>query len=176
MKGDVVRAKARLMAAWLGGALLLGVGSGPATADSWRALQALPRVALEVDLAGPPGLAADEVRRRAEAALREHPPAPALDPASPDRLRLTVAVRAHGASELRGFWLPFSGTYGIGPVRLAVQRRVAVPGLPLPVAAVVWQSERQAAGPWRKAAREIGTLLDDLVTAFLADYRRANPP
>ncbi len=116
------------------------------------------------------------MRRRAEAALRERPPAPALDSASPDRLRLTVAVRPYGASELRGFWLPFSGTYGIGPVRLAVERLVAVPGLPLPVPAVVWQAERQAKGPWRKAATEIVTLLDDLVAAFLADYRRANAP
>jgi hypothetical protein len=37
----------------------------------------------------------------------------------------------------------------------------------------VWQAERQAKGPWRSSASEIAELTDELVAAFLVDYRRA---
>ena len=42
-----------------------------------------------------------------------------------------------------------------------------------PVWATVWQTERQAKGPWRSSASEILELADEVVGSFLADYRRA---
>src|SRR5262249_46644798 len=56
------------------------------------------------------------------------PNAPAPDSKSPDRLRLVIAVREVSGNELRGFYLPMSGTYGIGSVRLTVERQVVVVG------------------------------------------------
>ena len=69
--------------------------------------------------------------------------------------------------------LPLSQDYGIGPIRLAVERPAAISGLPSPVWATVWQTERQAKGPWRSSASEILELADEVVGSFLADYRRA---
>jgi len=82
-------------------------------------------------------------------------------------------VRSYSSSELRGFYLPLSQTYGIGPVRLAVERPAAIAGLPAPVPAIVWQAERLAKGPWRASAAEILALTDAVLASFLADYRRA---
>jgi hypothetical protein len=95
-----------------------------------------------------------------------------LDPASPARLRLTVAVRPYSATTLRGFWLPFSGTYGIGPVRLSVKRTAVVTGMSTPILASVWDAERQAAGPWRESPAEILRLLDEALSDFLDAYNR----
>ncbi len=49
----------------------------------------------------------------------------------------------------------------------------AIAGLQGPLWATVWQSERQAKGPMRRSADEILELVDEVVNAFLADYRRA---
>ena len=54
-----------------------------------------------------------------------------------------------------------------------VERPAAISGLPGPVWATVWQTERQAKGPWRSSAGEILELADEVVGSFLADYRRA---
>lgn len=161
---------------------LLGVGlalGGPAGAveESVRALQGLRRVALEITFSpAHPGVPVEDLQNRLEEILRASAPAPALDPRSPDRLRLTVSVRAYSTSELRGFYLPLSATYGIGPVRLSVERLVTLPGVAAPLRAVVWQTERPARGPWRTSATEILGLVDDLAEAFLEDYRRALSP
>lgn len=141
-------------------------------AEPARGLAGLPRVALDIALAPDhPGPVPDELEQRILDALRQSRPAPVVDPASADRLVLVVAVRPVNATELRGFWLPFSGTYGIGIVRLAVERPVTVRGVSGPVAAIVWQAERQAHGPWHRAPTDIGVLLDELLAAFLEDYR-----
>jgi hypothetical protein len=133
-----------------------------------------------IELALPPDLLEleDGLEQRMERALREHPAAPGVDAASPHKLRLVVAVQARGASELRGFWLPFSGTYAIGPVRLEVERVVALPGPPpAPTApAIVWQAERLIAGPWGQVVTRVGNAADELVAEFLEDYRRARGP
>jgi hypothetical protein len=118
----------------------------------------------------------DDVELRAERMLREQPPAPALMREATDKLRLVVAVEAKTATELRGFWLPFSGTYAIGHVRLEVERALTLPGstpAPAAVPAVVWQADRVIAGPWRHAAADIDDAVEKLVGAFLEDYRRA---
>ena len=84
-------------------------------------------------------------------------------------------MQAKNASELRGFWLPLSGTYAIGYVRLEVERAVTLPGpaasVPT-VPAVVWQADQVIAGPWRQADGKIYDAVEKLTAAFLEDYRR----
>jgi len=155
-------------------ALLLAPASpGSAAADPARSLAGLTRIGVDVELdPSQTSLSPEELTRRIDARLRAAATALTLDPASPARLRLTVLVRPYGATALRGFWLPFSGTYGIGPVRLSVERMATVTGVSTPVVASVWHAERQAAGPWRDLPAEIVKLLDEALTEFLEAYRR----
>jgi hypothetical protein len=159
-----------LLAAWLLAA--------PAAAQAPAAgLAALHRVAIEVVVSpGHPGVAADELARRLDAALRTARLGLAVDPGSADLLRLTVAVDRVGATELRGFYLPFSGFYAIGAVRLAIVRAVTLPGVADPVRAVVWQAERPIRGPWDRSGAAIAPLADALLAELLEDYRRAAGP
>jgi hypothetical protein len=155
-------------------ALALCASMPAAGAERWEGLVGLARVAVEVTVSPlHPDVAAEELRRRVEEGLHRAAPAPAIDQASAERLRLGVGVRVYSSSDLRGFYLPLSQSYGIGPVRLWVERPATVAGLPAPIAAPVWQAERQAKGPWRSSASEIAELTDELVAAFLVDYRRA---
>ena len=155
---------------------LVPAGAGPAEAQSRAGLQGLRRVAIEVTMAPDhPRLDPGALEQRLEELLVTSPAAPKLDLQSPDRLRLAVSVRAYTGSELRGFYLPFSGTYGIGSVRLSVERLVTIPGLASPLPAVVWQTERHAGGPWHRSAAEIMGLVDELVAAFLEDSRGGKP-
>lgn len=167
----------RLAAGALLGALLAGALAPAVAQEPWRALRALSRVALEISLVPDhPLVSVEDLERRVEEALRQGQPAPMPDPKSPDRLHVTISVRSYNASELRGFYLPFSGNYGIGAVRLAVERPAVVRGLAAPVTAVVWQSERQAKASWDRSGREILALVDELVGLFLEDYARAVSP
>jgi hypothetical protein len=152
--------------------------STPVAAQSPAAgLGALQRLAIEVAVAPDlPGMAAPELARRVDAALRAARPGPAVEAGSAEVLRLTVAVDRVGATELRGFYLPFSGFYGIGAVRLAVERAVTVPGVAERVRAVVWQAERPVRGPWDRSGATIVLLVDALLAALLEDYRRAAGP
>ena len=159
--------------------LLLFVGAGAAGADeeSARALRGMRRVSLEITFSPlHTGLSAEDLQERLEEVLRAAPPAPVIDPRSADRVRLTVAVRSVSTSDLRGYYLPLSGYYGIGPVRLTVERLVTIAGVPAPVRAVVWQAEKQARARWRDSAAEVMDILEDLAEAFLDDYRRVNAP
>ena len=88
-------------------------------------------------------------------------------------MHLTVGVRAYSSSELRGFYLPLSQAYGIGPVRLVLERPALVSGLGAPITVQVWQAERQAKSVWRNSAAEILDLTDGVFAAFLLDYRLA---
>ncbi len=168
-------------AATLGLALGLMLAA-PVAEGAWPGLKGVRRVAIEVVFTPDhPQLAPEVVEKRVEDALLADPNAPRPDPKSPDRLRLVVAVREVSTNELRGFYLPMSGTYGIGSVRLAVERQVAVLGEPAraggvaaagaPVPALVWQVERQARGPWRRSGAEVMALIDDLVATFVEDLR-----
>lgn len=155
-------------------ALLWGLLAADPLAERWEAIQGLPRVAIEVTVSpNHADLTPEEVRRRVEEALRRTQPAPVIDQASADRLHLTIAVRSYSSSDLRGFYLPLSQAYGIGPIRLTVERPAVISGVPSPVRATVWQTERQAKGPWRSSASEILELADEVVSSFLTDYRRA---
>jgi hypothetical protein len=157
--------------------LLAALLLAAATETPAAGLGALPRLALEVSVSPEvPGVAAGELAGRVDAALRAGRPAPAVDPASPDTLRLTVSVDRVNATELRGFYLPFSGDYGLGFVRLAVERAVTVPGVAGPVRAVVWQAERPVRMPWHRSGTAIAPLADALIAEFLEAYRRASEP
>lgn len=153
--------------------------ASPASAadEAVRGLQGLRRVGLEVVFSPVhPLVPVEDLERRIETLLGQGRPAPALDERSPDRLRLTVSVHEIGSSVLRGFYLPFSGTYGIGSVRLAVLRLVTLAGSAAPLPAVVWQVDAQARGPWSRSGREVLTLAEELVEDFLDDYRKAVAP
>jgi hypothetical protein len=157
-----------------GVAALAVVAPASDAAERWETIQALPRVAVEVTLSpNHPELLVEDLRRRVADALRRDPVAPAVETQSPERLHLIVAVRAYSSSELRGFYLPLSQSYGIGPVRLVLERPAQVPGLAAPIVVPVWQAERQAKGPWRTSAAQVLELTDEVVAAFLEDYRLA---
>jgi hypothetical protein len=157
--------------------LVPAMGSPPAVAQGWEGLRGVSRVAVEIEIARDlADLPPDALEQRIEALLRETQPAPALDARSVDRLKLTVAVEPYNASDLRGFWLPFSGWYGIGPVRLVVIRPARVTGRQIPLPAVVWQAERLAKGSWGRSGREVLSIVDDLLGDLLDDYRRATSP
>jgi hypothetical protein len=147
------------------------------TADAARGLRGVVRVAVEVAVAADLIDIEDDLQLLVERLLRENPPAPAPDQASPQVIRLVVAVHAKSATELRGFWLPFSGTYAVGHVRLEVERPLALPGptpaATIPLRAVVWQRDRLVAVPWPHVAAETAVAVQALVGAFLEDYRRA---
>jgi hypothetical protein len=151
---------------------LLAVGlPSPAAAGALRALDGLGAVGVDVELdVSHEAMAPERLARRIQARLTDGAPRLTVDPAARDRLRLAVAVQPHGATELRGFWLPFSGTYGIGPVRLSLERVVTLVGGTEPIRASVWHVERQAAGPWRESPAEILKLLDANVADFLSAY------
>lgn len=164
--------------------LMLGlVLTAPAVEGAWPGLKGLKRVAVEVVFTPDhPQLAPEVVEKRMEDVLLANPTAPKLDANSTDRLRLVVAVREVSSSDLRGFYLPMSGSYGIGTVRLAVERQVVLAGEPVrpggapvpaspPMPALVWQVERQARGPWRRSGAEIMALVDDLVATLVEDLR-----
>jgi len=155
-------------------ALLLAVPfAGQATAEPTPALAGLTTIGVDVELdPSQDSLSSEQLARRIEARLRAAAPALTLDRASPARLRLTVRVRPRNATTLRGFWLPFSGTYGIGPVRLTVERAATVVGVSAPLLASVWHAERQAAGPWRESPAEVLELLDQTLSDFPAAYHR----
>jgi hypothetical protein len=158
--------------------VLLGVltltATGAQAQDSARGLRGLSRVALEISLSPDVVDLRDDVEQRLEQALREQAPAPALIRDGADRLRLVVTVQAKSASAVRGFWLPLSGTYAIGYVRLEIERAVTLPGPApaVPAPAVVWQADQLIACPWRGADGKIYDAVEKLAGAFLEDYRR----
>jgi hypothetical protein len=159
--------------------LLAGLGAlgGPAPAagagEAWRLLRGLRAVAIDVVLSPDhPQLLPDDLARRLEAALATQPGL-RVDAEAADTLRLLVAVRAVSASDLRGYYLPFSGVYGIGPVRLQLERPASLAGQPGPAGVVVWEAERLALGPWHGSGARVRALVDELVDAFLDDQRRA---
>jgi hypothetical protein len=126
-------------------------------------------VQLGVEVTEPlPGTTAEDLRTRLVAALCGRDAAATIRSGVADRLRLTVSVHPVGATTLRGFWLPFSGTYGIGTLRLGLERMVTLPGVPRPVPALVWHAERSVGGPWRTTGQQVLTLLDELAAELAA--------
>jgi len=153
---------------------LVTIASVAVGGERWDGLQGVQRVAVDVTVSpNHPDLVVEEVRRRVEDGVRRGQPAPVVETGSAERLHLMVGVRAYSSSELRGFYLPLSQAYGIGPVRLVVERPAQVSGVGAPIVVQVWQAERQAKSVWRNSAAEILELTDEVVGAFLMDYRRA---
>ena len=159
MAGIAEIVKERTQAAVL---LLIFAVAGPAVANE-------PRAHVAIDIEHPPSATTvEELRSRLVAALCGGDPAGTIRSGVGNRIRLTVSVRPVSATTLRGFWLPFSGVYGVGTLRLAVERMVTVPGVERAVPAVVWQAERAVTGPWRKADQEIARSLDEMAAELRA--------
>lgn len=141
---------------------LLLIVAGPAIADDRRA-----HVAIEIEHQ-PQATTVEDLRSRLVAALCGGDSAGTIRSSVGDRIRLTISVRPVSGTTLRGFWLPFSGVYGVGTVRLAVERMVTLPGVARAVPAVVWQAERAVAGPWRNADQDITRSLDEMAAELHA--------
>lgn len=150
-------------------AALLVASAVPAAAES-ASLAGLRQVAVAVDLERPlEATTATELGARLVDALRRIEIS--VTDGAADRVRLRVFVYPMSATTLRGFWLPFSGTYGVGGVRLAVERVVTHPAAPHAFPAVVWQTERAVGAPWRGRDQAIARLLDEMVGELLAARR-----
>jgi hypothetical protein len=115
-----------------------------------------------------PGTAAEALSARLVAALCGGNAAATIRSGVADRLRLTVSVHPVSATALRGFWLPFSGMYGIGTLRLGVERMVLLPGGTGPVPAIVWHAERPVGNPWRTTVQQIVNRLDEMAAELVA--------
>ena len=128
-------------------------------------LDGITRVAVSIDVRPPiDGVSGAELARRVGAFVAKLEPPLSPDDRSADRLQLTITVRSYSSSELRGFPLPFSGTYAIGTVRLALHRDVEVVGGPGHiVSASVWERERQIATRRSDARGAVDRAVDDLL-------------
>jgi fatty acid desaturase len=152
-------------------ATLLVASAVPAATET-VALTALRHVAVVVDLERPlEAMTAADLSARLVDALRRIEPPVTLAEGAADRVRLRVFVEPVSATTLRGFWLPFSGTYGVGGVSLAVERVVTHENAPRAFAAVVWQTERAVGAPWRATDQEVVRLLDEMVGELRAARR-----
>ena len=155
-------------------ALVVGAALGMGPGAAAQGLAGLRRVSLAVDLQHPiDTLSVEDLLARLEEGLRLTEPAMSVNDSATDRLRLTIAVRPVSATSLRGYWLPFSGTYGIGPVILELERMVTAPGSAAPFPAIVWQAERIASGPWRLTPGEVMRLLDEMIGQWQGARRQA---
>ncbi len=158
----------RLRALAAGSLLTLCIIATPAAA---RILDGVVRIAVSVEIDNPvEGVTGVALQRRLAMFIADLTPGVTLDPAGGDRVRLAVLVRPHSSSALRGYYLPFSGTYAIGTVRLSIERIVELPGsTPRTVPAIVWQRERSVATRWAAAGAAVdgavSEVLEDLATA-----------
>src|SRR5688572_23871187 len=157
----------RVSGLFAGSLFALVVMASPAAAD---VLDGVARIAVSVDIEqAVDGVAAEVLERRVVAFVLELAPALTLDAASSDRLRLTVSVRPHSSTALRGFYLPFSSTYAIGSVRLGVERAVQLPGrAAATVPAIVWQRERVVATRWAEGGAAVEAAAVELLEALKA--------
>ena len=151
--------------------LLGGVLLGLTTALSCSAtdvLDGVVRVAVAVELKQPlDGVAGDALAKRIVTLLAALEPPLAPDQGSTDQLRLTIAVRPYSSSELRGFQLPFSGTYAVGTVRLSLHRAVEIAGGRRRIlSASVWERERQITTKGSAARAAIDRAVTQLVHEF----------
>jgi hypothetical protein len=152
------------------------VAASPVSADEPVRLARLHRMSLAVEIVYPlPGLAAADLGARVARALRGATPPLTIEHGLSDRLRVRVAVRPVNATTLRGFWLPFSGTYGVGSVRLAVERAVTSSGAAHAFPATVWQTDRIVGAAWGQTDREVGRLVDEMVEEFVEARRVVTP-
>ena len=151
--------------------VIVVAATAPAAANS-AGLAGLREVTVVVDVEQPLNATspAELGARLGDALRRSNPPLVVTDGAA-DRVLFRVFVHPMSATALRGFWLPFSGTYGVGGVRLAVERPVTREGTARAFPAVVWQTERAVGAPWRTTDEEVTRLLDEMVAALLTARR-----
>jgi hypothetical protein len=144
------------------------------TASAAGVLDGVTRVAVSIDVRQPiDGVSADELGRRVLTFVAKLQPALALDESSADRLQLTITVRSYSSSALRGFPLPFSGTYAIGTVRLTRHRDVEIVGDPRRiVSASVWERERQIATRGSDARRAVDRAVEELLNDLREVHNR----
>jgi hypothetical protein len=135
------------------------------TSSAAGVLDGVTRVAVSIDLRQPiDGVSADELERRVATFIAKLEPSLSLDESSGDRLKMTITVRSYSSSELRGFPLPFSGTYAIGTARLTLYRDVKiVGGPPRIISASVWERERQIATRASYAREAVDRAVEDLL-------------
>ena len=135
------------------------------TSSAGDVLEGVRRVTVSVHLRQPiEGVSDEELERRVLTFVAKLEPSLTLDKSSADRLHLTITVRSYSSSELRGFPLPFSGTYAIGTVRLALHRAVEIVGGPSRmVSASVWDRERQIATRGSAARRAVDRAVEELL-------------
>jgi hypothetical protein len=146
--------------------------SGVVGADERAGLTGLRHVSVSVDLGHRiDRTTAEDLAEHLVGALRKAEPPLAIQDGLSERVRLTVSVRPVSATTLRGFWLPFSGTYGIGELRLGVERNVTLSGVPGTFPALVWQTTRTVGTAWHESDREIVRLLDEMVAELLEARR-----
>ena len=144
------------------------VGAGVARAADVDLLRDVTRIAVSVDMQHPiDDVSQDGLQRRVAAALAGRRPGVAVEAAAPDRLHLAIAVRPHSSAALRGFYLPFSGDYGIGTVRLSLERSVRLVAERGPtLTATVWEREVQIATRWSAAGAAIDAAVQELLHAL----------
>jgi hypothetical protein len=132
----------------------------------------LRQVRLGVEVTHPlPAMTTEDLATHLVLALQAADPAITVQEHAVDRIQLAVSVHPMNATTLRGFWLPFSGTYGIGTLRLTVERRVTVSGVSRPVPATLWQAERPVGGPWKTTDTQIVRLLHEMVADLVEAAR-----
>jgi hypothetical protein len=147
--------------------------AGAATASERASLIPFRQVSLSVEIVYPlPTMTAEALTAHLVTALRESEPSLITREGLPDRIRVIVSVRPMSATILRGYWLPFSGTYGIGAVRLAVERLVNLPGASRPFPALVWHTERIVGSSWQVTDREIARLVDEMISEMVEARRQ----
>jgi hypothetical protein len=147
--------------------------AGAVTAEERASLLELRAVSVSVEIAYPlRTMTVEGLTAHVVTALRQSEPSLTIREALPDRIQVSVSVRPVSATTLRGFWLPFSGTYGIGAVRLAVERMVNLPGASRPVPALMWHTERVVGGSWHVTDREIARLVDEMIAEVAAARRQ----
>ena len=149
-------------------ALMLAV-----TASAGGVLDGVRRVAVSVDIQPPmEGISGDELERHVITFVAKPEHALALDQSSADRLQLRITLRSYSSSELRGFPLPFSGSYAIGTARLTLHRAVEiVGGPPRIVSASVWEGERQIATRDSAARGAVHRAVEELLDEFRVLHR-----
>ncbi len=150
----------------LGAVMLVLTLAVPSSAGG--VLDGVSRVAVSVDISQPiEGISGDELERHVVAFVAKPEHSLALDQSSADRLQLRITLRSYSSSELRGFPLPFSGSYAIGTVRLTLHRAAEiVGGPPRVVSASVWERERQIATRDSAARGAVHRAVEELLDEF----------
>ena len=152
--------------------MVLGLLTTAPSASAAGVLDGLTRLAVTIEVKQAAGVSAHDLKQRVLTALAALAPDLIVAEGGPDRLQLAIAISSYSSSELRGFPLPFSGTYAVGTVRLTLHRGVQIVGGPPGVVpAGVWERERHIATRSSAAARAVHRAMAELLDDFVAARR-----